>query len=79
MDIHELDFISFLFNDGDIQTCFKDNTVTFIDEEYNAFSRVYAGSMKQFLTELAALKFSDMTALCRIPQAAKAALYYIKE
>lgn len=56
MDNHEFDFISFLFNDGDIQTCFKGNTVLFIDDEYNSFSIVYAGNMKQFLKELAALQ-----------------------
>lgn len=79
MDIHELNFISFLFNDGYIMTTFKGNTVSFIDDESGEkFSIIYPGNMKTFLKELAALNISDDTSLCNIPTAAKAALYYIK-
>ena len=45
----EFDFISFLFNDGDIQALFKNNAVTFIDSDGNLLVVVYPGNMRKFL------------------------------
>lgn len=74
----ESNFISFLFNDGDIQTLFKGNTVTFIDNEYSMIVIEYPGNMRRFLTILSGLDIPDNTALCNIPTAARAALNFIK-
>lgn len=77
----DFDFISCLFNDGEIIAMFKNNTVTFIPEDENDNSIIvieYPGSMKKFLTILAALDIPDTTYLCNIPRAAKTALHYIK-
>lgn len=74
----ELNFISFLFNDGEIQTCFKDNIVTFIDNDGNLLVAVYPGNMRNFLKILTVLDIPDNTALCNIPTAAAAALNFIK-
>ena len=81
MDIHEMNFISFLFNDDRIQTLFKGNTITFIDggdDNMFLFSIVYPGNMRKFLEQIAGLNISDNTALCNMPTAAKSALYFIK-
>ena len=77
----EFDFISFLFNDGDIIPMFKNNTVTFIpdnDEDNSILVIEYPGNMKKFLTILAGLDIPDYTYLCNIPAAAKSALHFIK-
>lgn len=78
MNINEYEFISYLFNDGIIQTCFKDNIVSFIDTESGEkVVTIYTG-MKNFLEEIAALNIPDNTSLCNIPTAAAAALCFIK-
>lgn len=78
MNKNELNFISYLFNDGEIQTLFKDNIVTFIDNNGNILAAVYPGNMKNFLKILTVLDIPDNTALCNISTAAESALYYIK-
>lgn len=78
MNKNELNFISYLFNDGEIQTLFKDNIVTFIDNNNNILAAVYPGNMKNFLRILTVLDIPDNTALCNIPTAAKSALYFMR-
>lgn len=81
MNKHELDFISFLFNDEYITTMFNKNVIEFVANNENDFSIitvVYPGNMRKLLEILAALNIPDFTPLCNIPAAAKSALYYIK-
>ena len=77
----ELTFISDLFQDGYIFVSFKDNTVTFItddDDEHGILILEYPGSMRKFLTKLAALNIPDTTFLVNIPRTAANALNFIK-
>lgn len=83
--VEEMNFISNLFGDAEVDVCFKETTsgtiVSFIPEDEEDFTEVvvlYTGKMRTFLSVISDIYVSDYSALCNLSTTAKNALLFIK-